>query len=148
MAKIVYNACHGGFSLSEAGMVRYAEIKGIKLYPERDKRYQSLEIATYWTVPPEERVKPLDGDAWYAASMDERQAHNQAYDRQTLSNRNFDRTDPALVQAVEELGDRANGKYADLKIAEVSSGSSYRIDEYDGAESVMTPDDYEWEVAP
>jgi hypothetical protein len=32
MTKIVYNACHGGFGLSEAAILRYAEIKGIKLW--------------------------------------------------------------------------------------------------------------------
>ena len=57
------------------------------------------------------------------------------------------RADPVLVQVVEELGDKANGAYASLQIAEVPAGSRYRIDEYDGRESVMTPDDYEWEIA-
>lgn len=61
--------------------------------------------------------------------------------------REIDRTDPALVQTVEELGDKANGRHAKLKIAEVPSGTLYRIDEYDGNESVMTQDDYDWKIA-
>lgn len=94
MAKVVYNACFGGFSLSEAGMKRYAELGGI-------------------------------GD----------------------SVRRLDRNDPALIQVVEELGEKANGSCAELKIATVPTGALYRIDEYDGAETVMTIHDYDWSVA-
>ena len=56
-----------------------------------------------------------------------------------------ERHNPILVQAVEELGIKANGKYANLSIAEVSG--PYRIDEYDGAETIMEPGDYRW-IAP
>jgi hypothetical protein len=52
-----------------------------------------------------------------------------------------------LVQVVEQLGDKANGSYAKLFITDVPSGTKYRIDEYDGLESVMTIDDYEWSIA-
>ena len=52
------------------------------------------------------------------------------------------RHDPALVEVVEELGEKANTRYSDLKIAEVNG--PYRIDEYDGFESVETPDSYDW----
>jgi len=64
-----------------------------------------------------------------------------------FSDREIERNDPALAQVVEELGDRANGSHAELRIFEVSAGTLYRIDEYDGSESVMTQDTYEWKVA-
>jgi len=57
------------------------------------------------------------------------------------------RTDPILVQVVEELGMDADGEYAELAIADVPAGTKYRIDEYDGFESVRTIDDYDWSVA-
>lgn len=57
------------------------------------------------------------------------------------------RADPLLAQVVEELGADANGDYADLRIYELQKGDSYRIDEYDGRESVMTRDDYDWKTA-
>ena len=57
------------------------------------------------------------------------------------------RTDPILVQVVEELGNRANTRFSDLCIRDVPTGTKYRIDEYDGMESVMTVDDYNWSVA-
>ena len=52
------------------------------------------------------------------------------------------RHDPILVQAVEELGPKANGIHADLKIATVSG--PYRIEEYDGSETIMEPNSYKW----
>jgi hypothetical protein len=55
------------------------------------------------------------------------------------------RHDSILVQVVEELGERANGIHATLRIAEVSG--PYRIEEYDEIETVMEPKDYEWITA-
>ena len=52
-----------------------------------------------------------------------------------------------LAQVVEELGDAASGRFAKLKIRELPAGTKYRIDEYDGNESVVTMDEYEWSVA-
>lgn len=58
------------------------------------------------------------------------------------------RHDPVLVQVVEQLGVKACTRVSNLCIAEVPSGTEYRIDEYDGAESVQTKDSYDWIVAP
>jgi hypothetical protein len=95
MTKIVYNACFGGFGLSDEARIRYQELSGVE----------------------------------------------PGYDYE------LSRTDPVLVQVVEELGPRASDRYAELFIAEVPAGTRYRIDEYDGLESVMTVDDYEWSIA-
>jgi hypothetical protein len=51
------------------------------------------------------------------------------------------------VQVVEELGEDANTRFSELAIADIPEGTKYRIDEYDGSESVMTVDDYNWSVA-
>jgi hypothetical protein len=58
-----------------------------------------------------------------------------------------DRTDPILVQVVEELGDEASGDCAELCIHELDRGTRYRIQEYDGSEWVETEYDIEWQVA-
>jgi hypothetical protein len=75
------------------------------------------------------------------------QKHWYAVDWGNFSSRDIDRSDPVLVQIVEELGAAANGDCAELAIAEVSTGMPYRIDEYHGFESVMTYDDYDWKPA-
>ena len=59
------------------------------------------------------------------------------------------RTDPVLIQVVEELGEEANGSYSRLKIEEIPNGSYYRISEYDGWEDIILKekDPYKWELA-
>jgi hypothetical protein len=79
-------------------------------------------IARYWEIRGE--TKP---DDWYVYEVN--------------------RADPILVQVVEELGEAAADGCARLAIRELAPGTQYRIDEYDGMESVMTVDDYEWSVA-
>lgn len=59
----------------------------------------------------------------------------------------IDRTDPILVQIVEEFGEKADNRFSRLLIRELPAGTKYRIDEYDGMESVMTIDDYDWKIA-
>jgi hypothetical protein len=59
----------------------------------------------------------------------------------------LERTDPLLVEVLEELGDKANTRFSNLWIEEVPQGTKYRIDEYDGFENVMTIDEYDWKVA-
>jgi len=100
MSKIVYNACYGGFGLSEKAINRYWEIKGAP-------------------VPDDFSAYDLEGD----------------------------RSDPVLVQVVEELGEEVNSWASKLVIRELPAGTLYRIDEYDGFESVCTQDDYKWSVA-
>lgn len=53
------------------------------------------------------------------------------------------RHDPALVKVVETLREKANGYLADLRVKEIKS-NKYRIEEYDGMEEVVEPDDIEW----
>lgn len=53
------------------------------------------------------------------------------------------RHDAVLVAVVREMGTDANGDCADLRIEDVGT-SPYRIDEYDGRETVVTPDGYDW----
>jgi hypothetical protein len=142
MTKIVYNGNYGGFGLSDAAIMRYAEIKGITLYPFAGERetithHYLCEPEEYERILAEERLNPDDGGLMrYARS-------NAMY----FSDGDIDRDDPVLVQVVEELGAGANGRHAYLGIAELAAGTLYRIDEYDGMESVMTQDDYEWKVA-
>lgn len=61
--------------------------------------------------------------------------------------RDLERDDPILVQVVEELGSEANGDFSELAIRELPAGTRYRIDEYDGSESVITDDEQGWRIA-
>jgi hypothetical protein len=119
MTKIAYNRCFGGFGLSDLAIARYAEIKGMKLYTQRSEVGNYL---LYFTKP------EMSNDSYFSDTM-------------------IARSDPALIQAIEELGTKANGDYAQLGIRELEPGTKYRIHEYDGSETVTTIDEYEWEVA-
>jgi hypothetical protein len=142
MTKIVINSCYGGFSVSEECIRRYAELKGLPLYVEADGYFN-----IYWTIPKEERIGAIASSDWSSASDEARRLSNELYDKYTIDTRSFDRTDPLLVQAVEELGEKANGSCADLTIEELRPGTLYRIDEYDGYESIETNSSIEWSVA-
>jgi hypothetical protein len=136
MTKVVYNACFGGFGLSREACQRYFDIKGQKVWIE-DHKPKILGMFDVWLVPPEERVKKKK-----SMSSEECLEYNKKYSEQTWYYMNVDRHDPVLVQVVEELGDKANGEFAKLRIEEVYG--PYRITEYDGNESIETPGGLDW----
>ena len=55
---------------------------------------------------------------------------------ESITFRYIDRTDPDLIVAVETLGNKANGEYAELKIVEIPDNVEWEIAEYDGTEWV------------
>lgn len=120
--KIVINVCFGGFGLSKKAMLRYGELSGTPIYhylcdssTEELKRSdeESFMSSAYFTKP--------DLKKWEVES--------------NVYPRNFKRNDPILVQVVEELGEEANGKFAELKVVEIPD-VAWEIAEYDGNESV------------
>lgn len=131
MKKIVINSCHGGFGLSHEAMLRLAEIKEFDIYPEKSKWFW-----TYWLVPESERVERKDGIAFYAMPIEERHEYNALYKEQTIHVGEIPRDDPVLAQVVEELGKKANGDHAGLKVVEIPDDVEWQIEEYDGAEWV------------
>ena len=132
--KVVINKCFGGFGLSHEAALRYFEIKGITVYPEQDQGY--WKFWTYWLVKPEDRIESKEGESFYAMSIEDRRAYNAAHSAQTVSLHEIERNDPVLVQVVEELGDKANGNYAELKVVEIPDDVEYFIEEYDGLEHI------------
>lgn len=144
MAKIVYNACYGGFGISEQGILHYAKLKGIELYPEKN-----IGIVTYWTIPYQESCELgiLSSNEFQKASSEERKKSNELYSKYVFDYSKISRSDPCFVQMVEDLGDKANGHCAKLEIEEVPTGTLYRIEEYDGFESVVLAESEVWEIA-
>lgn len=132
--KVVINKCHGGFGLSHEAVMRYFEIKGITVYPEQTNDHWNFW--TYWLVKPEDRMEIKEGEDFYQMSMEDRAAYNKAHSEQTVYEREIERHDPALVQAVEELGNKASGEFAKLSVVEIPDNIDYEISEYDGYEHI------------
>jgi hypothetical protein len=111
--KIVINKCYGGFGLSHEAMMQYYQVKGIPVYPDVYPEDGDDEIVTYWPVKEEDRVV---GEVF------------------PLSVYDIERTDPALVKVVEQLGDRASGYYSQLSVVEIPDDVKWTIQDYDGIE--------------
>lgn len=126
--EIIINTCYGGYSLSHAAMLRYAELKGITLYLEKDK----FGFYTYWTVPKDQQESQSN---WVEMTATERIESVARISEQQLDGRDF-RTDPNMIQVVKELGKRANGALASLKIVTIPDDVEYTIEEYDGKEHI------------
>ena len=135
--KVVINECYGGFGLSKEACQRYFDLKGQQVWIEEDKRFSALDMFTVWLVSPEERLEIKEGEAYHKMSRDERIDYNWKYSQQTwYRDNNLTRNDPILVQVVEEMGDKAWGRYAKLAIVEIPDDVQWIIEENDGKEWV------------
>ena len=85
--KIVINKCYGGFRLSKEAVLLYCKKKGPNIIVEQDK---GLKINHYYL--------------------------NEKKDGNYFSEGDIQRNDPALIEVVEELGEKADGPYSELKI--------------------------------
>lgn len=118
--KIVYNDCYGGYALSDKAIEWLSEHGS-----ERTKKFIAQK-----RFEANEKTKNDSTKIFYV--MD--------------SLRYFlRRHDPDLVAVVEALGKEVNGTFSRLAIKEID-GDMYNIEEYDGKETVVTPDDTCWTV--
>jgi hypothetical protein len=142
--KLVINKCYGGFSLSPLAVKRMAELRGEEcfFFKEKSRKYTPITIEKaqkefLWTAF---KVKnPTDYfsyENFHSLSIEDKVKLNQSYSKVNLTCRPENRSDPLLVQTVEELGEKANGSCAELKIIEIPDGIEWEINEYDGMESV------------
>jgi hypothetical protein len=112
--KIVINACHGGFGLSDEAFEKLLEAKGIEFDKAADSGYPGFAITLYY-----EKGK-LGDDAAYL----------NPYQICTRERRD----DPDLVAIVEEMGEASWGKHALLKVVEIPDDVDWYIDCYNGRE--------------
>ena len=147
--KIAINVCYGGFSLSAKAVKRLAEMNGKKCYfftyevGNFDKlipiQMKDIEPRSHfwlaYSVPNPDKYAGSQKN-WHDKTDKERQESNKRWEEISLTNRYVDRSDPQLIQVIEQLGKEANGGCADLKIIDIPDGIEYEIEEYDGTEWV------------
>lgn len=127
--KIVKNSKYGGFSLSPLATKKYMERKGKECY------FFSIDIK----VGGGERFTPLTlAEAEKRGFFVSYTVPNPADYRlaELISTDIESRTDPDLIAVVEELGEKANGRCAQLEIVEIPDDLDWEIDEYDGIETI------------
>lgn len=118
--KVVYNDCYGGFALSD---------KAINWLSEHGSDKTKKFIAQKRL---EANGKTINDSTKIFYVMD--------------AIINFlDRHDPDLVAVVETLGKEVNGTFSSLAIEEIDE-DEYIIEEYDGKETVVIPEDICWTV--
>lgn len=129
MAKVVYNDCYGGFGISWDGARALVE-----------------ELIASGRGGDARQLQSAMDEEWAGDDSELAMKHSDFMRRHGCfcAGRMFRRHDPALVAVVERIGKAANGRCASLAIIEIGS-DVYRIDDYDGNESVVTPDGYEWQ---
>jgi hypothetical protein len=128
--KIVINKCFGGFGLSpeaelwlfqkgfDGSDFKYPVDKFFKRSEDKEealhnwKEYQKnkTEAFTLFVFTPDEKF--------------------------VLSTNDIARDDKLLVECVETLGEKANGRLSELKVVEIPDGTDWEIDKYDGIETI------------
>lgn len=143
MQEIVINNCFGGFGLSHKAVMRYAELKGIKLYPFFDDITKKVyggratldnpEVMVSYALVPEDEFKKVEAEEQAKPISPERfEKSNALY----FSEREIERTDPILIQVIRGLRGKANSRFSELKIIKIPNDVEWEIEEYDGSEWV------------
>lgn len=143
--KIVINSCYGGFSLSPKGERRYLELNGLDSYFYKQSKYNHTDGMMEFV-----RIDNIDDvpDLFFYCTTYDQGKTLPNYPKDIFHSRGLKRSDPILVQVVEELGAESFGKCAELEIVDIDKGRWFKIDEYDGYESIQYRDiDDEWILA-
>lgn len=130
--RLVINRCFGGFGLSDEAYEKLIEWGvPVRAYIEQER---DQNTGRYLPEPANDgRVifdRTLYHDEFFRPGSG---VFGARYWDTWLSN---ERDHHLLVRVVEELGDRANSRFAELKIVEIPDGVEYEIAEYEGFEHV------------
>lgn len=133
MKKIVINVCFGGFGISEAAYEKLIEY-GVPIQKYIEQK-RDPETRLYLPEPLNDGEVIFDRDLCPTED-------SLSQSMRALTGRYWDswisekRDHALLVRVVQELGDKASGKYAELKIVEIPDDVDWEIDEYDGNEKI------------
>jgi hypothetical protein len=133
MTKIVINDCYGGFGLSEEAQLELYRLKSRLITAITPKQYYGGNNKNYsrrkeWKKLYEEDLKSPIGFRLTIAPDGKILLVEKLEDKY--------RTDKKLIQVVEKMGEKANGRFANLKIVEIPDDVKWQIDNYDSMETV------------
>ena len=133
MKKVILNKCFGGFGVSKEAYELYAKKKGISVFHYTQKNLKK-EIYTYATDATDDNrifdfyFTKYFGNKAYISDED--------FKKYFLNLNEYFREDKTLIEVVEELGEKANTFYSNLKIVEIPNDLDYVIDNYNGIETL------------
>jgi hypothetical protein len=134
--KIVINTCFGGYGFSDEAYEKFIEWGiPVRKYIEQKKGADGL----YKDEPKNDGKVIFDRTLSGASFPDSDITLEQeirSMGRYWDVNWTGERNDPLVIRVVEELGEKANGNHAKLKIVEIPDGTDWEISEYDGSEHI------------
>lgn len=134
MKKVILNKCFGGFDVSKEAYLLYAKKKGLKLYIYVGEFIENSKDFIYKRTNNDNNS--LFTNYFTKDFGDVARISNEDFEKYNLYLREKHREDPILIEVVEELGEKANGRFGSLKIVEIPDDIEYVIDEYDGIETL------------
>jgi len=116
--KIIINKCYGGWGLSDKAFEKYLDLCSISWYKRSS---DSCWLgSSYFSVP-------IDNSSTFEEEVER--------DNFRLYHNDIERTDPILIQVIEELGEEeSSSRYSKLKIVEIPDDVEWEIQDYDGSE--------------
>ena len=127
--KVAVNTCYGGFGLSPDAQKALAKKRGVEVFIFKEN---SIMTWTLIKLPPTDVVADKEKLANWITKY---------YYRVKTDVRH----DPDLIAVIEEFGKAADSEFAEIDIQEVK-GDRYIIEEYDGTEALVEPDEINWVV--
>lgn len=131
MKKVILNKCFGGFDVSKEAYMLYAKKKGPTLY-----LYESEFINRKFIYKKVNDDNSIFRHYFIKDMGDNVEISNEDYEKYCLYLKDEHREDPILIEVVEELGEKASGRFGNLKVVEIPDDLEYVIDEYDGIETL------------
>lgn len=131
MKKVILNKCFGGFDVSKEAYMLYAKKKGLTLY-----LYESEFINRKFIYKKVNDDNSIFRHYFIKDMGDNVEISNEDYEKYCLYLKDEYREDPILIEVVEELGEKASGRFGNLKVVEIPDDLEYVIDEYDGIETL------------
>ncbi len=136
MKEIVINACYGGFGLSPIAIREYCKILGKTAY-----FYKRTKSPDKYSGDVEEYTRidnPTNDLFIYVVLKDFGKKTNtlDTSDDMWFNANDIARDDSNLITVIKQLGDKASGSCANLKIVEIPDDVIWEIEEYDGFEHV------------
>lgn len=132
--EIVINKCYGGFGLSALAVKMYLKLKGKNAFFYVQTKYSFRNGKDEY-----KKVSIENASSAYMShtmTKDLGNTTSKLLDKHYFSDYSINRSDKDLIRVVSELGKKANGRHAELKIVEIPDGTAFEIEEYDGMERV------------